>query len=103
MSPERRPRKAARIEGQVDLRFTLNGREERGVARNLSEIGLFVEASVAPPVGTQLTFLLTLGKDSKLEISGKVASNQSGKGGFGVSLETPPLNYLRFVSRLRGS
>lgn len=69
-----RLRRHDRIAIDMDVRYDHDDKALKGYARNISESGIFIETDAHPPIGSELSLLVTLpGQTAPLRIPGRVA------------------------------
>ena len=88
-----------RVSTNLSVDFYWGGALHEGVVKNLSGSGMYIESEMCPPRGSDIEVALIVG-DEVFKISGKVkrAIGANGtRGGIGVELLDPSLNYRRFV------
>ncbi len=109
MPGQKKLRRAERLKHRVTAHFSVDGKEQTGFVINLSEVGLFIQTRHLMKVGAELTFSLDVDDSQVIELKGKVAFSKkalpmamsSNPGGVGISLLSPPQEYLDFISSLK--
>ncbi|GBE04724.1 PilZ domain protein [bacterium BMS3Abin10] len=95
-------RVSKRMPTRVALRFPCCNTVHSGVATNLSEDGMFINAELSFPIQSRLEILIPSGKEIlkvPVKITRIVEKDKVYKG-MGVELVNPQKNYLEFVIKL---
>ena len=103
-------RRMPRTKKRLSCRVTVNQQRYSGIVLDVSATGMFVQTSVTPTPGTQVTLDVQLPNGDKLQLCAVVARRRNvpahlksiAQGGVGLCLEAAPEEYFRLIKELQG-
>lgn len=97
--------RAERVKQRLTCELVVADRRHPGIVIDISETGLFVQTSAAPPPGEQVCVKLRLSGGTEIDLKATVARRYSvprrlvsvARGGVGLRIESAPEGYLQLL------